>query len=162
MFVLSKLLPFAEPTESERVSLSKTQMTQEANQSLPVRWRLKKKACLLMFPVWEVTTATASSPCQIGDSGRHRERRWSSHSRGWLHGVWRTHGHGQYFCPCMIYFWHLLIFCVIWHCCPSFFPVTFPFSAATRRGGIQAASLVLWLCQKFCWEDSSGALLPLL
>lgn len=41
MFVLSELLPFAEPTESERVSLSKTQMTQEAEQSLPVRWRVK-------------------------------------------------------------------------------------------------------------------------
>lgn len=49
MFVLSELLPFAEPTESERVSLIKTQMTQEAKQSLPVRWRLKKWAVCLCF-----------------------------------------------------------------------------------------------------------------
>lgn len=105
-----------------------------------------------LVSAWEATTAMERSLCPTGGSGRLRGHRLSSHRRGWQPGASRTRGHGQSWRrPSQQLKWFRFYLCLLF----SLFLL-----AATRLGDTRAASLVLWLCQMFCSEDSSGGLLP--
>lgn len=148
--IMNKLLFFSEPTENKSISISKTKSASKVNKNGLFANVFSMGGdhghSKLSMPDWR-QWKVEGTPLEFTQQRLKARGLKDPWARSVFVPTWAISDISLY---------------SLWRCCLSFSPVTFTFSAAMRRGGIQAASLVLLLCQMFCWEDSSGALLPLL